>query len=308
MQQILSTQMSTRRKKKNKGYYRLPVTIVSVVVCLIGAVSYIISSVNAHPTRSKAAPNEHVAVAETPESPRSNTIDAETPRYELPQLSVERRQQVIEHLAYTVSYNQDWHLPNWVAYELTNHETYGESSRTNKFLPDPLVDGDPVITKDYSNSGYDRGHMAPAGDMKWSEQAMKESFYMTNMCPQNHNNNAGDWKDLEELVRDIASTYGNVYICCGPIVTDITNTIGSVRKIVVPQSFYKVLLRQKKDGSWTSIGFVMPNAAGNCPLMTYMHSVNEIENLTGIDFFYNLPDSIEDLIETDYTISDWTIK
>lgn len=228
-------------------------------------------------------------------------------KYETPRLFVKRSQQVIEHTGYTVSYNYDWLIPNWVAYELTRQETYGDFPREKKFAPDPQVKGTPVIHQDYSNSGYDRGHMAPAGDMKWSEQAMKESFYMTNICPQNHNNNAGDWKDLEELVRDIASKYGSVYICCGPIVTDVSNTIGTIRKIVVPQSFYKVLLRQKKDGSWTSIGFVMPNAAGNRPLMTYMHSVDEIENLTGIDFFYNLPDSIEDLIEADYIISDWTI-
>lgn len=287
--------MPTRRKKKNKGYYRLSATIASVVVCLIGAVSYIISFVSANPAQSKVSPSTHI-------------VAAETLRHELPQLSVKRSQQIIEHLAYTVSYNPEWLVPNWVAYELTAHETNGAQERSNKFLPDPLVEGDPVITKDYSHSGYDRGHMAPAGDMKWSEQAMKESFYMTNICPQNHNNNAGDWKDLEELVRDIASTYGNVYICCGPIVTDVTNTIGNVRKIVVPQAFYKVLLRQKRDGTWTTIGFVMPNAPGNRPLMTYMHSVDEVEQLTSINFFYQLPDSIEDIIEADYTISDWTVK
>lgn len=228
--------------------------------------------------------------------------------YELPQLTLHRSQQIIEHTGYIVSYNSDWHIPNWVAYELTRMEVYGECARYDKFLPDPLVDGDPVITKDYSNSGYDRGHMAPAGDMKWSEQAMRESFYTTNICPQNRNNNAGDWKDLEELTRDWAVTYGSVYICCGPIVTDTLTMIGTARRIVVPQSFYKVFLRQKADGTWTSIGFVMPNAAGNRPLMTYMHSVDEIENLTDIDFFYNLPDDIEDKVEADYIISDWIVN
>ena len=227
--------------------------------------------------------------------------------YELPQMTVNRSQQIIEHTGYTVSYNLDWLIPNWVAYELTCQETYGDYPREKKFSPDPQVSGIPVMHQDYSNSGYDRGHMAPAGDMKWSEQAMQESFYTTNICPQNHNNNAGDWKDLEEYARSLASTYGAIYICCGPIVTDATNTIGS-RHIVVPQAFYKVFLRQKKDGSWTSIGFVMPNAAGNRPLMTYMQSVDDVENLTGIDFFYNLPDDIEDKVEADYTISDWSVK
>ena len=228
-------------------------------------------------------------------------------KYELPQLSSNRSQQIIEHIGYTVSYNLDWLIPNWVAYELTEVETYGDCPREKKFAPDPQVKGNPVVHKDYSNSGYDRGHMAPAGDMKWSAQAMRESFYTTNICPQNRNNNAGDWKDLEEFARDLAQCYKSIYICCGPIVTDESNAIGT-RHIVVPHSFYKVFLRQKTDGSWTSIGFVMPNAAGNRPLMTYMHSVDEVEQLTDIDFFYNLPDSIENAIESDYTISDWTIR
>ena len=114
-----------------------------------------------------------------------------TNKYELPQLVAKRSQQLIEHTAYTVSYNPDWLIPNWVAYELTREETYGECPREKKFSPDPLAKGVPVLHKDYSNSGYDRGHMAPAGDMKWSAQAMRESFYTTNICPQNRSNNAG---------------------------------------------------------------------------------------------------------------------
>lgn len=226
---------------------------------------------------------------------------------EIPVLLTERNQQIIQHLGFTVCYNHDWLIPNWVAYELTAREVAGDLGRYDKFLPNPLVNGDPVVTKDYSNSGYDRGHMCPAADMKWSEQAMKESFYMTNICPQNHNNNAGDWKDLEELGRDLATKYGNIYICCGPIVENTNTKIGTVRRIVVPQAFYKVLLRQKADGQWTAIGFVMPNQAGNRPLMTYMHSIDEVEQLTGIDFFPSLPDSIENAIESDFTISDWTL-
>lgn len=226
---------------------------------------------------------------------------------EIPAIQVQRSSQIIEHTGYTVSYNPDWRIPNWVAYELTAQEVAGDLGRYDKFLPDPMVKGDPVISKDYSNSGYDRGHMCPAADMKWSEQAMKESFYMTNICPQNHNNNAGDWKDLEELVRDLAVRYGNIYICCGPVVTDETTTIGQQRKIVVPQAFFKVLLRQKKDGTWTAIGFVMPNQAGNRPLMTYMLSVDEAEAMTGIDFYPALPDDIEDKIEADFVIADWTL-
>ncbi len=227
--------------------------------------------------------------------------------YELPRVTNQQSEQIIEHIGYTVSYNHNWLVPNWVAYELTDFETSGAQSRKNHFKPDPLVHGDPVVSGDYANSGYDRGHMAPAADMKWSEQAMKESFYMTNMCPQLHNLNAGDWKDLEELARDWARHYGKIYIACGPIVETNHITIGKNHNIAVPSDFYKVFLRQTKNG-WTSIGFIMPNKADNKPLMTYMVSVDEVEQVSGIDFFYNLPDSIESQVESAYSISDWTIS
>ena len=225
---------------------------------------------------------------------------------EIPKISNIYNEQIIEHLAYTVSYNHDWNLPNWVAYELTNDEIFGDIKRTNNFAPDPLVHGDPVVTYDYTHSGYDRGHMAPAADMKWSEQAMRESFYMTNICPQNQNLNRGDWNDLEELARDWARKYGSIYIACGPIVRGENVTIGNNHRIVVPSAFYKVFLR-KDNSSWTSIGFMFENEAGNKPLMTYMTSVDDIENITGIDFFYNLPDSIEEHIECDFQVINWTL-
>ena len=225
---------------------------------------------------------------------------------EIPKVLTNCNEQIIEHIAYTISYNHDWNLPNWVAYEITNEEVYGDVKRSNHFAPDPLVHGDPVVTYDYTHSGYDRGHMAPAADMKWSEQAMRESFYMTNICPQNQNLNRGDWNDLEELARDWAKKYGNIYIACGPIVYNENVIIGNNHRIVVPSAFYKVFLR-KNNSSWTSIGFMFENEAGNKPLMTYMTSVDDIENIPGIDFFYNLPDSIEERIESDFQVNDWTL-
>ena len=265
-------------------------TIVTVVALLLAAISWIAES----------------GLFAMPHAKHVNS-DSICSGLEIPALQNGQPEQIIEHLAYTVSYNHDWLIPNWVAYELTDCESDGEQGRTNAFMPDPLVKGDPVVTYDYTKSGYDRGHMAPAGDMKWSEQAMRESFYMTNICPQNHNNNAGDWKSLEELARDWARRYRNVYICCGPIVSDNPEYIGKNHRITVPSAFYKVFLRQKSNGDWTAIGFMMPNQAGSRPLMTYMHSVDEIESITGIDFFPNLPDDIEIVVEADYTISDWSI-
>ena len=287
--------MLTRRKKHNKDYYRLSVFITFVVVCLVGLLSIIFS----HSTQ------KNIQDIQPPTS--QDLEDCLSVQYELPQIIDNYTQQIIEHLGYTVSYNHDWNLPNWVAYELTNDELYGDIKRTNNFAPDPLVYGDPVVTYDYTHSGYDRGHMAPAADMKWSEQAMRESFYMTNICPQNQNLNRGDWNDLEELARDWARKFGNLYIACGPIVHNEDATIGNNHRIVIPSAFYKVFLR-KDNSSWTSIGFIFANESGNKPLMTYMVSIDEVESTTGIDFFYNLPDSIENEIEKDFNLRDWTVQ
>jgi len=230
------------------------------------------------------------------------------PRYELASIQSDAQEKIIKHTGYTVSYNTEWRIPNWVAYELTAEEVAGTFPRENNFTDDPAISGE-AESDVYTNSGYDRGHMAPAGDMKWSSTAMKESFYMTNICPQNHNLNGGDWKDLEEHVRATATKYGNIYICCGPIVEPSHRTIGkySFEQIVVPNAFFKVLLRQK-DSTWTAIGFKMPNKAGNNTLATYAMSVNDLEKLTEIDFFYNLPDSIEEIIESSYNLSEWDLK
>lgn len=226
---------------------------------------------------------------------------------ELPTILDGRSDRVITHKGYTVSYNYDWKIPNWVAYELTATEVQGEVPRYDKFKPDPMVPQNvTATTNDYKYSGYDRGHMAPAADMKWDEQAMRESFYLSNICPQNPNLNGGVWKDLEEQVRDLASQKGNIFVVCGPIVNDISTTIGE-NKVVVPQAFFKVLL-QKDDNEIHTIGFIYENKSGKKPMSTYAMSVDEIEEITNIDFFPSLPNKIEKKTESEVDFSKWIIK
>lgn len=216
-------------------------------------------------------------------------------------------ERVIVHKGYTVSYNADWKIPNWVAYELTDVEVAGEEPRAKKFVPDPMVPKyESATTDDYKNSGWDRGHMAPAADMKWHPQAMKESFYLSNVCPQNRNLNAGVWKDLEEQVRDLAAQKGHIYVVCGPIVSDDYQTIGA-NNVVVPSAFFKVLL-QEEDGNIYTIGFVYENVAGRRPMSTYAMTVDDVEALTGIDFFPSLPDKIEKRVEAEVDFTKWTVK
>ena len=293
--------MARKRNKRNSPTLWYIVVIIALVAA---GLSYWQES-NDGARQDKQA--ESFAATVPMESDVSASEVLPTEGWELAQVDSACAEQIIVHTGYTVSYNPLLMVPNWVAYELTDAETSGEGKRSDHFLPDPLVEGDAVVSADYKSSGYDRGHMAPAGDMKWSEQAMKESFYMTNMCPQLHNVNAGDWKELEDLARSWAKQYGNIYITCGPIVEENHQTIGTTRKIAVPAAFYKVFLRPTEDG-WGSIGFVLPNRAGSRPLLTYIASVDEIEALTGIDFFYSLPDDVEETIEAQCEPASWALS
>ncbi|MBQ8223260.1 MAG: DNA/RNA non-specific endonuclease [Bacteroidales bacterium] len=226
---------------------------------------------------------------------------------EIPTVLDERSDRIITHKGFTLSYNYDWKIPNWVAYELTDWEVEGEVPRYDKFKPDPMVPQNATATtNDYKYSGYDRGHLAPAADMKWDEQAMKESFYLSNICPQNPNLNGGVWKDLEEQVRDLASQKGKIFVVCGPIVNDTTTTTIGENKVVVPQAFFKVLLQEENDEIHT-IGFLYENQSGRKPMSTYAMTVDEVEEMTNIDFFPSLPNKIEKKVEAEVDFSKWTI-
>ena len=203
-----------------------------------------------------------------------------------------------------VSYNSDWLIPNWVAYELTDVEAQGEYPRRGSFCPDPDVLGATAISKDYSNTGWDRGHMAPAGDMKWSEKAMYESHYLSNVCPQNRDLNGGLWMQLEQQIRAWAVKDGNIFIACGPIMDEQPETIGLYNQISIPKAFFKVVCK-KIDGIYFSIGFIFPNEKCTGSIYNYSCSVDEVEKITGYDFFFTLPDKIEKRMESAYDIKEW---
>ena len=216
-------------------------------------------------------------------------------------------EQVIAHVGFTLGYNSRTRLPNWVAYELTRAEVAGEEPRASHFRPDPQARGVQAANDDYRNSGWDKGHMCPAGDMKWSKQAMYESFYFTNICPQNRNLNRGDWKDLEELCRDLASRYGNLYIVCGPVVGQTKNGRLGANAVAIPDGFYKALLAKTTNG-YTAIGFYFENAAGSRKLNYYARTIDQIEEMTHTDLFPALPDAIEQSVESQFSLSHWGIN
>lgn len=222
---------------------------------------------------------------------------------ETPISLVPLQEQIIRHSGYTVSYNKDLKIPNWVSYELTREETKGKEKRGNRFIADPLVTGPIATNADYTRSGYDKGHMAPAADMKWSPEAMKESFYFSNMCPQHPQLNRRGWKNLEEKIRNWAIADSAIIIICGPIIEKQPKTIGK-NKVAVPQRFFKVVLSPFAKPI-RAIGFLFNNEQAVEPLSLYVVTVDSIESLTNMDFFAPLPDEIENKIEANANYSLW---
>ena len=216
---------------------------------------------------------------------------------EIARTSKGRRSQVVKHLGYTASYNSFWLISNWVAYELTPQKAVGEVKRPSiPCKPDPLVTSTSAEHADYTKSGFCRGHLSPAMDMKWSETAMNESFYMSNICPQTEGLNNGMWRRIEEHLHAMAVRGSTLYICSGPIMPKHPQRFGKNR-VAAPTYCYKVVC-MKKNGHWYSIGFILPNTDCAGSMLDYAMSVDEIESKTGIDFFFNLPDDVEDEMES----------
>ena len=215
---------------------------------------------------------------------------------------------LLRHDGFVVSYDADAKIPRWVAYELTAEETNGDAERDELvFKMDPSYKRAQAMREDYSESGWTKGHMACAADFKWDSDAMAETFYLTNICPQSEELNKGDWNYLERQVRAWARKYGMVWVVCGPIVgKNRYGTIGE-REVVVPDAFFKAVLAPGRGG-YQSIAFVMGNDAQRYYLDKCSMSVNELEKRTGFDFFPALPDDVEDAVESQYRPADWGIR
>lgn len=230
------------------------------------------------------------------------TASGEIAGLELP--SPIRGEQIIPHTGYTLSYNEEYELPSYVAYELTRDEVLGGGEREDSFKADPDVRTGSAELSDYRGSGYDRGHMAPAADFKWSDEAMSDTFYMSNMCPQDPSFNRGIWADLEAVVRTMAYDNGKVYVVTGPVLTDGPyETIGD-NDVAVPKRFYKTVL-DYSDPELKAIGFILPNEGSDLSLQSFAVTVDEVEEATGIDFYPRLPDDVEEVLESTMDVSDW---
>jgi endonuclease G len=207
----------------------------------------------------------------------------------------------IKHTYFTLSYSNKDKQAEWVAYSLTPTFINGIQKRASKFMADPNIK-DAVGPSSYTKSGYDRGHLCPAADMKLNSVSMNETFYMSNMSPQAPSFNRGIWSKLEDKVRDWALQKNGVYVVTGPL---LNKSCGVVSKsITVPCAFYKIVFKQTKAGV-EAIAFMLPNAGSSMSLSQFVVSIDYIESLTGIDFFVNLPDSEEEKFESRVLTNNW---
>lgn len=209
---------------------------------------------------------------------------------------------IIRHKAFILSYQEEYELASWVLHRLVKEAAYGHEGRSNEFISDPLVESGSAVTQDYSRSGYDRGHLCPAGDFRHDKELQDETFYMSNMAPQVADFNRGIWSDLENKVRSWVKKRGELIIVTGPILKKGLPTIGRINQIAVPEKFYKIIYDPATE---EAIAFLFPNEGSVELVKSFTISIDELEIMTGIDFFAKLPDSIEQKIERENNVDDW---
>ena len=216
-------------------------------------------------------------------------------------------QQVVRHTAYSLLYSEEHEQALWVAYTLTKKETIAQFSRSDNFRPGPMIESESADDPDYEGSGFYRGHLAPAADMAWSAEAMSESFFYSNMSPQNPSFNRGIWKKLEEQIRSWAVVYDSVQVVTGPVLTADLSQIGPNR-VSIPKYYYKAIL-DYREGRQQAIGFVMANEKIIWPIRNYAVSIDSVEKITGIDFFEGLEGELEQKLESEICTDcwDWSI-
>ncbi len=212
--------------------------------------------------------------------------------------------EVVKHEFYTLSYSEKYEQSEWVAYELKKEQLSKSHFKRPYFIDDPEVATGSASYKNYKKSGYDKGHLCPAADRKFSKQAFDETFFTSNISPQLNDFNAGIWNTLEEKTRYWAAKYDGIYVVSGGVLCDNLESIGD-EGVAVPKYFYKILL-DNSNGEYKVIAFLMPHEPSGKPLYNFVVSVDEIEKITGIDFFPNLPDGVENNIERRSDYKDWS--
>ena len=258
------------------------------------------------------------AIQENIDELKFQKISEDLLKFGLPAIKV--GEEVIAHSAYSLVYSEQHEQAKWVAHIIIPDIINGKTSRSNDFREDSLIKTGSATEKDYflkklkagtkddyeyDGFGYDRGHLAPSADFRWSKKAVSESFYYSNMSPQLDKFNREKWADLEGLLRGYVYDHPEtqLFVVTGPLLNDSLAKIEQgVNKVSIPNYFYKVALDLKNK---KAIAFIMPNTAIPYPLSSYAVPINEVEEVTGINFFYQLDDVLEEELESQKNVTDW---
>ena len=201
---------------------------------------------------------------------------------------------ILTYTGFHLAYNEQFEQAAWVAYVLTRDEIEsGTIERTDNFRSDTSIVTGSATLADYRGSGFDRGHLAPAGDMKWDQLAMSQSFLMSNMSPQLPAFNRGIWRKLETEVRNWALEKDSLYVITGPLFSPADSLIGR-NGVGVPGYYFKVLV-DLSPPDHDMIAFLLPNSGSSEDLIHFAITVDSLEQLTSYDFFSVAPD--QEMIE-----------
>ncbi|MGJ8592524.1 MAG: DNA/RNA non-specific endonuclease [Aquaticitalea sp.] len=214
--------------------------------------------------------------------------------------------QIIHHESYSLSYSEPHEQAEWVAYELKKSHLSRSKFKRPYFEIDQAVETGAASWRNYKNSGYDRGHLCPAADRNYSQEAHDETFLTSNISPQNHDFNSGIWNSLEQKTRYWASKYDGLFVVTGGVLKGDLKTIGNER-VAVPEQFYKIVM-DANNGKVKMLGFLMPHNKSSEPLYDFVVPVDSIESLTGIDFFPELEDALEKELEAKSDYKDWSFN
>lgn len=212
---------------------------------------------------------------------------------------------LLNHQFFVICYASGWKLARWTAYRLEPGDLEGKAPRIERFRPDPLLaSSERAELSDYRNSGFDRGHLAPADDFVRSPEAIDATFVLSNMVPQDPSLNRGRWRVLESEVHTLASRSLTTWIITGPIfMSPDSQPVGperylAVDRVAIPTHLFKMVLQITTTGERQVFAFVFPNqGALPGPSLSYSVSVDQVERWTGIDFFSRLPDDEEVVLE-----------
>ncbi len=305
-----------RRKSKKKSSHKFLKSIIFLGIFAVvwflfqyPPVSFRIkNAVREYPPKQKTVqtvPKPEVTQPPTTGTKQSFSYTIKNPQFDNLSYGVPgKADSIVEREGYALGYIEKHEQPAWVQYIMTAEEVSRRAAkRGDDFRPDPEIPTGSATPQDYTRSGYDRGHLAPAADMSFSGKTMSESFYMSNMSPQAPQFNRGIWSKLEKQVRHFATKEKRIVVVTGPILpAEKTITIGANR-VTVPQYYYKVIYDITPPEKM--IAFVLPNKGSSADLRTFVVTVDKVEELTGLDFFSSVPQPKQEQLERTITVENW---